>query len=387
MTNQVSPMRRLRAMVALIAVLALVAAACGDDDTSTTETTATTAAPATTDAPATTAAPAPTDAPAAHPADFNGDGVVRIGVATDGPRDDGAYYQAMVERVEQISAENGFAAPIIVDQIDTANSRAELENLAAQEVDIIAIGSEAVARDNEDLFTTHDEIFWYCNCGSGYQDTPGLLRSADSGAELNISAGYAAGLLLQERGGDSVAFLGCCDLPFEFESFWGFEFGLAQVDPSFTATYIPTGNFPYDFNNTAGATEAYNNAVAEGADAVYPFLGGAHEPIVRLANEDGLIVNTAGSSKGCTRDDLDYDFVVKFDAGDYLAPLFDEIVGGTAEEGTARYFTVGIDPQVGAEFCDATPEQVQMLADFNARIGAGDFDDTIFEILSEAYGF
>jgi basic membrane protein A len=320
-------------------------------------------------------------------ADFNGDGKVVIGVATDGSRNDGAYYQALVEKVEEISAENGYEDPIIVDEIDVANSRAELENLAQQGVDIIAIGSENVARDNEDLYTTYDDIFWYCNCGSGYADTPGLLRSADSGAELNMSAGYATGLLLQASGGDNVAFLGCCDLPFEDESLWGFEFGLAQVDESFAVTYVPTGAYPYDFNNTAGATEAYNNAVAQGADAVYPFLGGAHEPIVQLANEDGLIVMTAGSSQGCERDDLSYDLEVMFDAGDYLEPLFDGILSGALQEGTARYFTVGIDPEVGANYCEATPEQEQMLADFNARIGAGDFAEKINEILSEAYGF
>jgi len=384
-------------LVALVAVLGLIAAACGDDDAVTTTTatatteaaTTTEALTTTTEAPATTTeAPTTTAAPALHAADFNGDGVVLIGVATDGPRDDGGYYQAMVEKVELISADNGFEAPIIVDQIDAANSRTELENIAAQGVDIIAIGSEAVARGNEDLFTTYDEIFWYCNCGSGYQDTPGLFRSADSGAELNISAGYAAGLLLQEAGGNSAVFLGCCELVFENESLWGFEFGLAQVDPTFTVTYVPTGNFPYDFNNTAGATEAYNNAVAEGAGAVYPFLGGeANVPIAQLAHEDGLIVNTAGSSKGCEREDGIYSFEVMFDAGDYLDPLFEEILAGTAVEGGVRKFTVGIDPQVGAVFCDATPEQVQMLDDFNKRIGAGDFADDIYAILAEAYGF
>lgn len=391
MKDHVSGKLRLRALLAFVAALALVATACGDDAAETTTTSppaATTTTTATTAAPGTTAATTTTTtaAPDYGVADFNGDGKVVIGVATDGPRDDGAYYQALVEKVEEISATAGYEDPIVVDQIDPANSRAELENLAQQNVDIIAIGSEAVARDNEDLFTTYGDIFWYCNCGSGYADTPGLLRSADSGAELNISAGYATGLLLQDRGGDSVAFLGCCDLPFEKESFSGFQFGLSQVDESFTATYVPTGNFPYDFNNTAGATEAYNTAVANGADAVYPFLGGAHEPIVQLANEDGLIVMTAGSSKGCERDDLKYDLEVKFDAGDYLQPLFDGILSGQLQEGTARYFTVGIDPQVGAEFCDATPEQVQALDEFNARIGAGDFADKINEILAEAYG-
>jgi len=359
--------QRLLLLSSLVLALALAVAACGGNDAD--------------DKTATSAA---LDYGVA---DFNGDGKVVIGVATDGSRNDGAYYQALVEKVEEISSDAGYEPPIIVDEIDVANSHAELENLAQQGVDIIAIGSENVARDNDDLFTTYDEIFWYCNCGSGYSDTPGLLRSADSGAELNMSAGYATGLLLQERGGDSVAFLGCCELPFEYESLWGFEFGLHQVDESFTVTYVPTGNFPYDFNNTAGATEAYNNAVANGVDAVYPFLGGAHEPIVQLANEDGLIVMTAGSSKGCERDDLDYDIEVMFDAGDYLEPLFEGILSGALEEGAARNFTVGIDRQVGANYCDATAEQVDMLDEFNLRIGAGEFSEKISEILSESYGF
>ncbi len=381
---------RARLFVALIALLALIAASCSSDDSSDTtvapDTTTTTAA-----APDTTAA-APettttTQAPDWGAADYNGDGVVRIGVATDGPRDDGAYYQALVETVEEISAAAGYEDPIIVDQIDAANSGAELENIAAQGVDIIAIGSSGLADGNEGLFLEYGDIFWYCNCGSGYQDTEGLLRSADSGAEINISSGYATGLLLQERGETSTVFLGCCDLNFEVESLLAMEYGLSLVDESFTVTYVPTGNFPFDFNNTAGATEAYSSAVAEGAAAVYPFLGGAHEPIVQLANGDGLVVMTAGSSKGCERDDLDYDLEIMFDAGDYLETIFGEILSGEVIEGGVRMFTVGIDPQVGASFCDATAEQVASLDELNGRIGAGEFNDKIYEILSEAYGF
>ena len=357
-------------LLSVLVVVALAAAACveGEDDRA--ESVTTTAAP-----------------PDRGVADFNDDGMVRFAVVTEGSRDDGAYYQALVERVEVISATAGYEIPLIVDQVDPANARAELENVVAQGADIIAIGSSNLADGNEDLFLEHDEIFWYCNCGSGYQDTPGLLRSADSGAELNISAGYATGLLLQDRGADRAVFLGCCDLNFEVESFTAFEFGLQLVDESFEATYVPTGNFAFDFENTAGATEAYNTAVDEGIAAVYPFLGGAHEPIVRLANADGLIVMTAGSSQGCERDDLTYDLEVMFDAGDYLAPIFDEILIGTAEEGGARRFTVGIDPEVGASLCNPTADQEQALADLNARIGAGEFNDKIYEILSEAYGF
>jgi basic membrane protein A len=355
---------RLRTVFALVAVLALVAAACGDDDAGTTTTVA------------------------AEFADFNGDGKVIIGVATDGARDDGSYYQTLVETIEEISAANGFEAPIIVDLIDPANADAELEALAQQGVDVIAVGSGAIAEGLPALALEYDEIYWYCNCGSGSPATEGIMKSSDSGAELWISGGYAAGLLLQDAGGDSAVFIGCCDLNFEVESFNGFILGLQMVDPSFTATYVPTGNFPFDFNNTAGATEAYATAIAEGADLVVPFLGDAHEPIVRLANEDGLIVMTAGPSNGCERDDLDYDFLVKFSAGDYVRPVFDDILSGVAVEGGIRNFTVGIDDEVGAEFCDgATAAQVDMLDALNAQIGAGDFGDEIFAILSDAYGF
>jgi basic membrane protein A len=357
--------KRIGTLIVLMAAFALVVAACGDDDAGVTTST--------------------TAGPDFGVADFNGDGKVIIGVATDGPRDDGAYYQALVERVEEISAAAGYEAPIIVDRIDPADARAQLENLAAQNVDIIAIGSGALADGNQDLYLEYEEIFWYCNCGSGLPEIPGVLMSQDQGAELQLSSGYATGLLLKETGGDSAVFIGCCDLDFEKESFMGFQLGLATVDESYAATYVPTGNFPFDFNNTAGATEAYENAVAEGADAVLPFLGGAHEPIVALANEDGLIVMTAGSSRGCSRSDLGYDMNVKFDAGDYLVPIFEEILNGTAQEGTIRRFRVGVDPQVGAEYCNATPEQIAALNEFNLRIGAGEFDEQISEILSSAY--
>ncbi|MEN8112981.1 MAG: BMP family ABC transporter substrate-binding protein [Actinomycetota bacterium] len=385
--------RSKRTVVAMVVVaLALVGAACTSDDGGDTTTTAP-AESTTTAAPAESTTTAPPDdttttaAPDWGAADFNGDGVVTIAVATEGPRDDGGYYQALVETVERISADAGYEEPLVVDQIPAADSGAQLEAIAAQGVDIIAIGSSGLAEGNEGLFTEYDDIFWYCNCGSGYQDTPGLHRSADSGAELSISAGYATGLLLQERGETNAAFIGCCDLNFEVESLKGMEFGLKQVDDAFTVTYVPTGAYPYDFNNTAGATEAYSSLVAEGAAAVYPFLGGAHEPIVQLANEDEVIVMTAGSSTGCERDDLAYDLEVRFDAGDYLETIFAEILSGEVEEGGVRMFTVGVDPQVGAEFCDATADQVAALDEFNARIGAGDFADDIYGILSEAYGF
>ena len=319
--------------------------------------------------------------------DMNGDGDVLFGVATAGPRDDGAYYQALVETVEDFSAANGFSAPIIVDNIEPADAATELRNLAEQNVDVLAVGAGEIAEPLAELTAEYSEIFWYCNCGAGYPSQPGLAQSQDDSSQISYSAGYATGILLRDSGGDSAHFIGCCDLPFEKEAYLAFEMGLQAVDPSFTMTYVPTGNFPYDFDNISGATEAFNNAVAQGADAVNPYLGGAHEPLVALANENDIITMSAGASDVCERTDLDYDIAVQFDAGDYIETLLELIADGEFGEGETFLFSVGAFPFVGAKMCNATPEQQAEFDAELARIGAGEYADAFFPIKAEAYGF
>jgi len=314
--------------------------------------------------------------------DRDGDGTIRFGIATPGPRDDGAYYEAAVDGVIELSEANGFEEPIIVDNIDPAQAETELRNLARQGVDAIVVGAGELSDPLAVLTEEFADIFWYCNCGAGTPDIPGLAQTGDDSSQISYSAGFATGLLLQETDSTSVAFLGCCELDFETEAFLAFTAGLAAVDEGFEAVYIPTG----DFNDVAGATEAYNQAVASGVGAVYPFLGGSHEAIVGLANEDGLITMSAGASDACERDDLEYDIAVQFDAGDYLAEALDAILAGTLDEGQRLVLRVGEFEKVGAKFCDATEEQEAALQEAREAIAAGDFDDRFNEIKAEAYG-
>ena len=338
---------------------------------------------ASTEAPS-TEAPS-TEAPAALDLDTNGDGTVVFGIAAAGPRDDGGYYQALVDEAIAVSEENGYGDPIVVDNITTEDAATELANLAEQGVDTIFVGASEIADPLTDLIAQYPDIFWYCNCGAGYPENPGLAQSQDDSSEISYTAGYATGLLLQESGGDNVAFIGCCDLNFEKEAYLAYELGLKAVDDSYTMTYIPTGAFPFDFDNTAGATEALNGAITNGADAVYPYLGGAHEPLVKIANEQGLITMSAGSSKACERTDLDYQIQVKFDGGDYIESILAEITAGTFHEGDVRVFRVGVDPQPGAEICDPTPEQATAMEDLYGQIAAGDFVDAFGAIKGQAY--
>ena len=96
---------------------------------------------------------------------------------------------------------------------------------------------------------------------------------------------------------------------------------------------------------------------------------------------------SAGSSKACDRDDLDYDIAVRFDAGDYVETILEELLAGELQPGDVRTFRVGVDPQPGAVICEPTPEQQTAMDDVFASIAAGDFTDQFFALKKEIYKF
>jgi basic membrane protein A len=391
-------MRRKMTAVATLAALAFVAAACGSDNKSSSETTA--GGAATTAAAAATTGGASTEAPTSAAAttaagvasqdalatlDKNGDGKVVFGVATPGPRDDGAYYQALVDGVTKFSEDNGFETPVVVDNIPAADAATQLENLARQNVDVVMVGAGEIADPLNSLIPKYPSLLWYCNCGAGYQDqTKILIQSTDDNSEISYSAGYATGLLMKAAGQKKAGFIGNNNFNFEQEAFQAFDMGLKAVDPSFEWTYVGTGSF----NDVAAATEAFNNLYAQGVRAVYPYLGGAHEAVVKLANEKGdVIVMSAGSSKACDRTDLKYDMAVRFDAGDYVSTILDELLAGKLKPGDIRTFRVGVDPQPGAVICKPTPDQKTAMDTVYKDIAAGKYADQFLAIKKKVYGF
>ena len=218
-----------RGIAALCVSLAMVAAACGSSDDAESE-------PATTEAEAEEAAEEPEEAaeeeameeepaeeeameeepaeeeameeePAEEPEtdavvaafDANGDGTVTIGVAAAGPRDDNGYYQSLVNFAEEYSEDNGFAPPIVSDNIGPAEAAQSLADLAQQGVDILMVGASEIAEPLPDLTEQFPDIFWYCNCGAGFQELPGLAQATDWGAAIHYTAGVAMGAVLQEQ--------------------------------------------------------------------------------------------------------------------------------------------------------------------------------------------
>jgi basic membrane protein A len=388
-----------RVLTGLVLATALLASACGDDSkTASTTVAATAAADTTVAAAATTAAATDTTAAAATTVaaappttalgdpvtfDSNGDGKVVIGIATPGPRNDGAYYQALVEGITKFAKANSYADPIIVDNIKAEEAATQLDSLARQNVDMIAVGAGEIATPLKDLTTKYPKITWYCNCGAGFQSLPNLIQSNDDSSEISYSAGYATGLLLKAKGKKSAAMIGNNNFNFEQEAFKAFQLGLQAVDPTFDWKYVPTGSF----NDVAAATEAFNNLKAQGVGAVYPFLGGALQAVVKLANANDVIVMSAGNSKACSDTSLKYQIAVRFDAGDYLDTLLAEMKAGTLRKGQTRTFHVGKDPQPGAEICGATADQKAAMATVYSDIAAGKFGDKFYAIKKEVYKF
>jgi basic membrane protein A len=382
-------MKRITPIAASLVALTMFAAACGGDDDSGSDTTAaaTTEAPTETTAATTDSTEAGTDttttAGGGEPieTDTNGDGKVVIGIATPGPRDDGAYYQALVDGLSSFSAEHGFEEPIVVDNIKPEEAQTSLDGLARQEVDMIAVGAGEIADSLAQLTEQYPDIIWYCNCGGEFETLPNLIQQGDDGSEISYSAGVATGLLMQEKGVTQAAMIGNNNFNFEKESFAGFQLGLASVDPTFEWTYVATGSF----NDAAAATEAFNNLKDQGVGAVYPYLGGALETVVKLANENDIITMSAGAANVCESTDLQYDIAVRFDAGLYAISIFDKILSGEIQRGDKYTFHVGVDDVVGAVICDATPEQQAAMDEAYALIASGDLQDEFDAIKAEAY--
>ncbi len=291
------------------------------------------------------------------------------------------YYQALVDGVTAFSEENGFEEPIVVDNIKPEEAATQLDGLARQNVDMIAVGAGEIADPLPELTETYADVIWYCNCGGGFQELPNLIQSGDDGSEIAYTAGVATGLLMQDSGATKAAMIGNNSFNFEKESFGAFRLGLDAVDPSFEWTYVASGSF----NDVAAATEAFNNLKDQGVGAIYPYLGGAHEAVVKLSNENDIITMSAGAANACERTDLSYDIAVRFDAGLFVDSILNEILAGELARGETRSFHVGVDDVVGAVLCDPTPEQTAAMEEAYALVASGDLGEQFGAVKAEAY--
>ena len=268
------------------------------------------------------------------------------------------------------------------DNIGPAEAAQSLSDLAQQGVDILMVGASEIAEPLPDLTEQFPDIFWYCNCGAGFDELPGLAQATDWGAAVHYSGGVAMGAVMQEQGSTSSVFLGCCDINFEVEAYQATLYGLQSVDPSFTMEYVGTGDFGYDFDNSANATAALTNAKANGATLAYAYLGGALDPVGQLALDEEMAVFAAGPADACERD-IAWTGAIVFDGGVYASQALTLIIDGELSEGSTYQFPTeaGLN---GALLCDPSAEASAAVDEAFGLLAS--FDETLYADLGAISG-
>lgn len=303
--------------------------------------------------------------PAGQP-DVNGDGKVVIGILSPGDINDGGYFQSFVDGAERFSKPKGWKV-ISRGNVSTADALSAARALCTQKVDMVALGAGSLA----DAIPASEEpackdTVWYVPAQGNIAQTPRILLSEDSVNQNLLVAGYAAGLLMQEKSLDKAGFVGGLDVEFEQRASVAFKAGVRSVLPDADVLI----SFAGDQNDSAKAKEATQAQLRQGAKVIYPYLGGSTDAAARLANESGALTLTPGTDR-CSSADPTFDISVIFDPGSYLTAALQQFADGKLEIGTKKTWKMGVDEVPTVKFCKGTDEQSKKLEQFMSDIGSG----------------
>ena len=296
--------------------------------------------------------------------DINGDGEVRIGIASPGDTNDGGFYQSFVDGARRFADEVGWTV-IVSDFINPAEAETAMADLARQNLDFLAVGATEL-QDGLDAIACEEEfadIAMYLN-GTLTAPHPCYGQSSDDYFEIHWLLGVAAAQLLERSGATKAGFIGGPELAFVVVASRSMEAGLQSINPDYELVVTYTG----DFNDAALGIEAARAMLDQDIDVIHTFLGGAMFPT------GGFIAESGGSAISASANTCfpgsPFVGASLFPPGDYLAANLRDFYEGTYREGVIRPFQVGVDPEVGAILCDATPEEQATIDDVVARLGS-----------------
>lgn len=298
--------------------------------------------------------------------DINGDGEVRIGIASPGDTNDGGFYQSFVDGARSFADEVGWTV-IVSDFINPAEAETAMADLARQNLDFLAVGATEL-QDGLDAIACEEEfehMAMYLN-GTLTAPHPCYGQSSDDYFEIHWLLGVAAAQLLERTGATRAGFIGGPELAFVVVASSSMEAGLQSINPDFELVVTYTG----DFNDAALGIEAAQAMLNQDIDVIHTFLGGAMFPT------GGFIAQNGGSAISASANTCfpgsPFVGASLFPPGDYLAANLRDFHEGRYREGVIRPFRVGIDPEVGAILCDPTAEEQATIDDVVSRMGSGD---------------
>ncbi|GAA4087104.1 BMP family ABC transporter substrate-binding protein [Actinomadura miaoliensis] len=296
--------------------------------------------------------------------DLNGDGKVVIGVLSPGDINDKGYYQSFVDGADAFAKSKGWTV-IKRGSVPTTEALNAARALCQQKVDMVALG----ASELKDAIPASEEAAcaktaWYVPTSGNIQQTPKIMLSTDDPNQSILTAGYAAGILMQSRGATKAAFVTGAQADFTEAAAKAFKAGIRTVLPDATVTTTYTG----DLNDSAKAKEAVQAQIDQGTQVVYPYLGGSTDAATALANTKKLITLTPGTDR-CASTAPKFDVSVIFSPGDYFTEALKQFADGKLAMGVEKVWTVGKDPYPTVKLCGGTAEQKQKLDAFMKDIG------------------
>jgi basic membrane lipoprotein Med (substrate-binding protein (PBP1-ABC) superfamily) len=305
-----------------------------------------------------------------------------IGYVVAGDRNDGGFYQGQVESVTKTAKKLGYKV-IVVDKVNPGAAQEAFANLCRQGPDLIIGGGSELTDGFIPVSESPEcEKITFILVAGFPPPSDSLATVGANENEAHYMGGVAAGLLLNENGGDAACVVGGPDLPFVRSMEANMTAGLASVAPDKEMLVTLTG----DFEDAALATEALTALIERGCTVFYPYLGGALPAANDLATQRGIgIISTSVNLCGVPADAIGGWNIVEsilYNPALFLPTMLKKYSQGKIKEGKQlALYGVGDSKKLGfkdandgpgAVICEATPEQQTQLDDVRAGIVSGD---------------
>jgi basic membrane protein A len=295
----------------------------------------------------------------------------KVAVLVAGDSHDQGFYQGQVEALQKLAKQYKFTL-VVIDKVGIGTSTEAFQNAARQSPAILlSTGSELLdgfnAVCNNPQFQGSG-IFFMSQAAFPPQCKSAVHFTADD-FQSHYLGGVAAALLLQTQGkpNGTVATVAGPPLSFVTDDNKALAEGLKSQLPNAQFKISYTG----DFENAALASEATNAFINQGANVLYPYLGGAVIAATTTANQAHVPILSV-SIDGCNIPPPGPQFAgsVLFNPAPGFGPMFAQYVKGTLKAGDFKVF--GLEtPGVGANICNATAAQQKVLNDTKAKILSG----------------
>ncbi|MEX2267162.1 MAG: BMP family ABC transporter substrate-binding protein [Acidimicrobiia bacterium] len=297
----------------------------------------------------------------------------KVAVLIAGDRNDGGFYEGQVTALEKLAKKLKFDL-VVIDKVGIGTSTESFENAARQNPAIIfSTGSELLDGFNAVCENPQYKDIFYMSQAAFPPVCKNAVHFSADDYQSHYLGGVAAALILEAAGKEQGATLGVVagpELSFVVDDNKALEEGLksrlpdAQLDITFTG----------DFENAALAQEATEAFINQGADLLYPYLGGAVIAAVQAANAaDVPILAVAIDGCGIPAPGPQFAGSILFNPAPGFAPMLKGYQSGKLKVGDFKVF--GLETKgVGANICNATPEQQKILDETKQNILDGDIE-------------